>query len=515
MNTFRITDTAIILIDHQTGTNTWACTTPLELLQRNVLIRRIFALARGDALKPGCRAVLVGAILLAPFCFFFGCTAANAQVPIDPGSNSIAPAIPLQVGPDKRHLQSINQKPFFWLADTAWEMLHRLDYEQSDHYLTVRQKQGFNVVQTVVLAEQDGLRVPNRNGDLPLRDLDPTRPNEAYFAHLDRVVKRANELGIVVALLPTWGDKFNRKWGVGPEIFDAENAHAFGKFLGHRYADAAVVWVLGGDRIPEEPQDFAIIASMASGLEEGHGGRHLMTYHPQGRQSSSRFFHDAAWLDFNMHQSGHGDRDYPNFKDTLKDADRKPTKPALDGEPCYEDIAIGFKPENGWFSAFESRRAAYWSVLAGALGHTYGHHSVWQMWAPGVPGALKPRTPWQEALFYPGAYEMGYMKSLFSTLPWTQLRPAESLLAEGPQQGADAIRVAATADSSAVVAYTPFGTKFSLRLSAVLSMGYWFNPRNATRIPLSTLPTKVGLSSFDPPGDAERGNDWVLVLERR
>jgi hypothetical protein len=455
------------------------------------------------------------AILLTSFLLIFDCTAARAQSSRDPEASSIAPAPGLQVSPDQRHLQSTNQEPFFWLADTAWELLHRLDYEQSNHYLTTRREQGFNVVQTVILAEQDGLRVPNRNGDLPLQNFDPNRPNEAYFAHVDRVVKRANELGIVVALLPTWGDKFNRKWGVGPEIFDAENARTFGKFLGQRYADASVVWVLGGDRLPEEPDDFTIIAAMAEGLAEGDGGRHLMTYHPQGRESSARYFHDAAWLDFNMHQSGHGEKDYPNFKDTLNDAKREPTKPTLDAEPCYEDISIGFKPENGWFGAFEARRAAYWSVLAGGLGHTYGHHSIWQMWAPGVPGALEPRTPWQEALFYPGAYQMGYMKSLFDTLPWTQLRPADSLLVEGSQQGADAIRVAATAHAEAVVAYTPFGVNFSLNLTAVPTTGYWFNPRNATRIPLSTLPIAAGTSLFDPPADAQRGNDWVLVLERQ
>jgi nicotinamidase-related amidase len=40
---FKIDDTAFILIDHQVGTNTWASTTPLPLLQRNVLILAKFA----------------------------------------------------------------------------------------------------------------------------------------------------------------------------------------------------------------------------------------------------------------------------------------------------------------------------------------------------------------------------------------------------------------------------------------------------------------------------------------
>lgn len=43
MNTFNVDDTAIILIDHQDGTNTWASTTPLQLLQRNVTILAKFA----------------------------------------------------------------------------------------------------------------------------------------------------------------------------------------------------------------------------------------------------------------------------------------------------------------------------------------------------------------------------------------------------------------------------------------------------------------------------------------
>lgn len=40
---FNLDDTAMILIDHQVGTNTWASSTPLALLQRNVTILAKFA----------------------------------------------------------------------------------------------------------------------------------------------------------------------------------------------------------------------------------------------------------------------------------------------------------------------------------------------------------------------------------------------------------------------------------------------------------------------------------------
>ncbi len=62
------------------------------------------------------------------------------------------------------------------------------------------------------------------------------------------------------------------------------------------------------------------------------------------------------------------------------------------------------------------------------FGHSYGHHSIWQMWEPGLHGIFEPQTAWQQALYFPGAYQMGYMKALFTSLPWTMLRPAQSLL---------------------------------------------------------------------------------------
>lgn len=47
MHSFNIQDTAVILIDHQVGTNTWAATTPLALLQRNVIVLAKFAKGTG------------------------------------------------------------------------------------------------------------------------------------------------------------------------------------------------------------------------------------------------------------------------------------------------------------------------------------------------------------------------------------------------------------------------------------------------------------------------------------
>src|SRR3954469_12866388 len=131
---------------------------------------------------------------------------------------------PLRVSENHRSIVHRDGTPFFYLGDTAWELFHRLNREEAELYLRTRAEQGFTVIQAVALAEFEGLTVPNAYGHLPLIGNDPARPAVSegpandYWDHVDFVVHKAAELGLVVAFLPTWGDKWNRKWGKGPEV---------------------------------------------------------------------------------------------------------------------------------------------------------------------------------------------------------------------------------------------------------------------------------------------------------
>ena len=64
-----------------------------------------------------------------------------------------------------------------------------LDIEEAEYYLEDRRQKGFTVLQAVVLAEFEGLTVPNAYGECPLLDNDPLRPNEAYFHYVDQVIR--------------------------------------------------------------------------------------------------------------------------------------------------------------------------------------------------------------------------------------------------------------------------------------------------------------------------------------
>ncbi|HEY0744724.1 MAG TPA: DUF4038 domain-containing protein, partial [Chryseosolibacter sp.] len=173
----------------------------------------------------------------------------------------------LRVSDNKRFLVTQDNKPFFWLGDTAWELFHRLNREDAEKYLKDRADKKFTVIQAVALAELDGLGTPNPYNEVPLENNDPTKPREAYFKHVDFIIDKANELGLYIALLPTWGDKvFKDRWGVGPEIFNTSNAKVYGKWIGDRYKNRRnIIWVLGGDRNPRNENDVAIWRAMAEG----------------------------------------------------------------------------------------------------------------------------------------------------------------------------------------------------------------------------------------------------------
>src|SRR5689334_19645864 len=126
----------------------------------------------------------------------------------------VAAAPRVKVSEDHPHfLATTDGKPFFYLGDTAWELFHRLDREEAERYLRNRAEKRFTVIQAVLLAELDGLNTPNPYGHTPLADNDPTRPNEEYFKHVDWVVNKADELGLVIGMLPTWGDKWYKPVG--------------------------------------------------------------------------------------------------------------------------------------------------------------------------------------------------------------------------------------------------------------------------------------------------------------
>lgn len=425
----------------------------------------------------------------------------------------------LQVSNNKRYLQTADGKPFFWLGDTAWELFHRLSREEADTYLKNRANKKFTVIQAVVLAEMDGLRVPNAYGDTPLTDNDPTKPNEAYFQHVDYIIKKAESLGLYIGLLPTWGDKiFQDRWGAGPEIFTVDNAKIYGARLGKRYKDQKnIIWILGGDRNPRNENDIAIWRSMAAGIEKGVGSasKALITYHPQPNElkdgGSSKWFHNESWLDFNMLQTGHCREN--NIWDRIRYVyDLSPTKPVIDGEAIYEDHPVCFNANDlGISSAYDVRKHAWLDVFAGAFGHTYGCHDIWQMYAPNRESINGAHIPWYVAVDLPGAGQMKHLRNLVESRPMFDRVPDATLINDARGNND---RIQATRGKDYLFVYSSEGKSFVVNhgtISGSELTATWYNPRNGEIKAIGKVDNK-GSSEFTPPTNGY-GQDWVLVLD--
>jgi hypothetical protein len=434
------------------------------------------------------------------------------------GASTAWPAVhPLRVSPDRRHLVDANGAPFLYLADTAWQLFHRLTREEAQRYLEDRAKKGFTVVQAVALG-LDGLDVPNAYGEPGLVGKDPRRPNEAYFAHVDWIVDKAGALGLTVGLLPTWGDVWHsRQSQPGPKVFDPANALDYGRFVGRRYRERPVIFILGGDRNAETEADRAIVRAMAAGIRETAPAR-LITYHPRGPGRSSDVFHREDWLDFDMIQSSHAGRGADSGLNVEHDRALQPPKPTLDGEPRYEAIIVGFYNQGAdpalRFDDYDVRLTAYRNLLAGAAGHTYGDNNIWQMWARGRKPELGANTPWFEALDHPGAFQMGHLRRLFESRAWQKLEPAQDLVLGANAPGEGFVRAALAQDRSFAFVYSPRGETVAVdqgRLGAVDVTSWWFDPRYGRAYKVHTG-VGTGIQFFTPPS-AGRGCDWILVID--
>ncbi|MEO6000766.1 MAG: glycoside hydrolase family 140 protein [Chitinophagaceae bacterium] len=406
-------------------------------------------------------------------------------------------------------------KPFFWLGDTAWELFHRLDKPEADRYLKRRSEQGFTVIQAVVLAEMDGLHTPNPYHEIPLIGDDPSKPNEKYFEHVDYIIDKAASYNINIGLLPTWADKvFKDRWGKGPEIFNDQNAAVYGGWLARRYKNKTnIIWILGGDRNPRNEADISIWRSMAQAIMKETAGKALITYHCQPNLTGSgEWFRNEKWFGFNMFQNGHC-RDGANYDKILASYNASPVMPVIDGEPLYEDHPVCFNARDlGISSAYDVRKYAYLDLFAGAFGHTYGCHDIWQMYSSKHEAVNGAHIFWYDALELPGALQMGFVRKLMESHPPLERIPDQSVILENQNTAAE--RIQATRGTDYLYVYTAAGKSFTIVLEKIKGknlQAYWLNPRNGTITDIGTFST-TNSKKFVPPSTGY-GQDWVLVVD--
>jgi hypothetical protein len=422
-----------------------------------------------------------------------------------------------------RHYLANGEKPFFWLGDTAWSIFTRLSKEDACIYLKNRSEKGYTIIQCALInlpfvyGEKSPKPVVGQRGILDAL----TPENDDYWDHVDYIFDAAGQLGLYLAALPVWGAL------VRDGHLNLDNAESYAEFLCQRYGKRPnLIWVLGGDIRGDA--NYQLWDTLGGLLKQKNPDK-LIAYHPFGRTSSSYWFADRPWLDINMFQSGHRRYDQKNLYEWDEAAAKEPwhgednwryvehdrtlmpVRPVLDAEPSYEQIPQGLHNagEPRW-QDYHIRRYAWWSVLAGACGHTYGHNAVFQFWdGTSVPGLAVGET-WKEAIHHPGGTQMKVLKDLMESINWQNGRPSNAVMDKGQKEG----YITAFESGDGIVVYDYLGRSFMMLDNDFGEAdAYWINPENGIRSYIGKIPLNEG-HCFNPPKKPSGFNDWVLLLKK-
>lgn len=430
----------------------------------------------------------------------------------------------LKISNNSKYFIEINkngeEKPFFWLGDTAWLLLQKVNMQETEKYFINRKEKCFNVIQAVLVHDTN---FENTDTDVTGgKDFSNLNTAHQYWDKVEAVVKLAEKHGLYMALLPVWGSMVKKN------LLNSDNVCPYGEFIAERFGKYEnIVWILGGDIRGQV--GFEIWNTLGSTLKKLCPNR-LITFHPFGRTSSALWFHKQPWLDFNMFQSGHRRYDQcslgewddnkesedffaeDNWKYVNRDGNLTPQKPILDGEPSYENIPQGLHDTSQprW-AAKDVRRYAYWSVFEGACGHTYGNNSVFQFYTKNdLKGGYGADKDWHSELNAPGAEQLKHLYGLITHFDFASGLHNDRLVNNTNFSKYD--RITAFSGSGYALVYNYSGRKFSLNIAA---LGFepleykWYDPTNG-KTEKFNLPDPAEII---PPKNSCGETDMVLIIE--
>lgn len=402
-------------------------------------------------------------------------------------------------------------------GDAAWSTMAAALREDVLRYFDDNAAKGINAVIINLIEAYFAPDPPrNRYGTEPFLTKDDfATPNEAYFVHVDWVLREADKRGITVLLVPTYlghpaPHYYGARYGYGIDegwlkqvLANGESKmRNFGRFLGKRYRDFDnIIWTMGGDRNPAEALPH--MRAMAEGILE-FDKRHLFTAHVLPEATPFDQYPGEKWLNVNFTYSY-----LIVHAALLRQYLARPDRPNIMIESSYE-----FEHNA---TTQQIRRQAYWSMLCGACGQFMGTNLVYDY-----------RPGWIEHLDSPGRNAQTHLRTLFSRYRWWELVPDLTYRHEygqwheddprpivtggvGELRGLDYATAARTADGKLVIVYLPTYRTIRVdltKLSGKSVRAYWFDPATGKDTPAGQwMPD--GEYEFTPAS----AQDWVLVLE--
>lgn len=410
---------------------------------------------------------------------------------------------PLRVEDGRRYLVDASGRPFLVTGDTAWSLIAQLRTEDVDRYLDDRKTRGFNAVLVSLLESTYASKAPaNIYGERPfLRARDFSTPNEAYFAHADKVIRKAADRDLLLFLTPAYFGYSNDGWYDALAANGPAKLEQYGRYLGQRYgACANIVWVIGGDRTPP---DTRLGDAIARGITSA-AATSMFTAHADGEASVPAIWGKSAWLGFNTLFT------YKEVWPRAVELYKASPRPFVLIESAYEND--GFNTQ----TPTRIRTQAYHALLGGAAGQFFGNNPLWHFDGPGCCSDNHFPTRWQEALALEGSRSMGVLAGVFANYPWHLLTPdiESRFVTDGVRSGHDRIAAAVASDATFAIVYIPTGRTMKVELDRLRGQAKakWIDPVDGSQRDGDTV--TAGPTLIETPGrNAGEGTDWLLVFE--
>lgn len=443
------------------------------------------------------------------------------------GSNPLLKHGPLKISANKRYLEHIDGTPFFWLADTWWMGLcQRLSWPGDFQQLAAdRKSKGFSVIQIVAGLYPDMPSFDQRGANeagFPWQE-DFSCINPSYFDMADLRIGHLVKTGLVPCIVGCWG-YFMEFAGV--EVMKKQWRNLLA-----RYGAYPVVWCMAGEAImlyylspanrDQKSREEAIAKARAGWTEATRYLRsidpyhHPITLHPT--DSARNMVDDQSLIDFDMLQTGHGDRNsVPNtVNQVLKSLSREPAMPVINGEVCYEGI--------GEAARQELQRFMFWvCILSGASGHTYGANGIWQVNRKGQPFGPSPHgmswgdTPWDEAAQLLGSTQVGLAKRLIERYEWWEFKSHPEWVEPHWSQENYFRPYAAGIPQKVRIIFTPSYPPPNLTIKAIEPnanyRAFYFNPANGEEFEIGEVKADVN-GDWRIPKRPPIYQDWILVIQ--
>jgi chitodextrinase len=419
---------------------------------------------------------------------------------------------PIGVDPSSRYLVDQNGAPFLMTGDSPQALIGDITESDAEFYFADRRAKGFNTVWINLLCDSytgcrddgatwDGVPPFTTPGDF-------STPNEAYFAHVDRILRLAAQYGLVVLLDPaeTGG------WLGTMEDNGIDKLRAYGQYLGRRYRDFPnIIWMSGNDFQNWGPTTDPYPMAVAEGIRDVDP-THLQTVELDYLSSGS--LDDPAWAPLIQLNASY--TYFPTYDQVLKDYNRSNFLPVFMVEANYE-FEQNAAPPGG--TPQQLRRQEYWTMLSGATGQLYGNHYTWQFVCSNRDDSGNCVAGWKDYLDTPGQKEFGYVKQLFESRRWYDLVPDQSHAVVTDGLGTygtdDYVTAARTPDGKLAIAYMPSSRTITVDLGTFSGpvSARWYDPTTGTFSEATPFPN-VGSQQFTTPGaNAAGDDDWVLVLQ--